>query len=90
MRTAYDVLSDDDKRRKYDQFGIEGLKEGGGGGGFGGGFGSPFDFFNFGFGGGGHNHGACISEDAVTLNDARRAARDGEGRDDSHPARSHA
>lgn len=59
VRAAYDVLSDDDKRRKYDQFGIDGLKEGGGGGGFGG-FGSPFDFFNFGFGGG-HNHGALQS-----------------------------
>jgi DnaJ-related protein SCJ1 len=47
---AYEVLSDDDKRRKYDQFGEEGLKGNQGGGGFG----NPFDIFsNFGFGGGG-------------------------------------
>jgi DnaJ-related protein SCJ1 len=47
---AYDVLSDDNKRQKYDRFGKEGLKETNrGGGGFGG---DPFDFF-FGGGGGG-------------------------------------
>lgn len=39
---AYEVLTDEDKRRKYDRFGKEGLKETGGrGGGF-----DPFsDFF---------------------------------------------
>eukprot|EP01111_Echinosteliopsis_oligospora_P000974 TRINITY_DN1122_c0_g1_i2.p1 TRINITY_DN1122_c0_g1~~TRINITY_DN1122_c0_g1_i2.p1 ORF type:complete len:357 (-),score=115.27 TRINITY_DN1122_c0_g1_i2:18-1088(-) len=42
---AYGVLNDADKRRIYDQYGEEGLKQGGGGGG-----GSPFDFFS-GFGG---------------------------------------
>lgn len=36
---AYAVLSDADKRRKYDQFGHEAFEQGGGGGGFGG-----FDF----------------------------------------------
>jgi len=41
---AYGVLNDADKRRIYDQYGEEGLKNGGGGGG-----GNPFDFFsNFG------------------------------------------
>ncbi|KAI8620366.1 hypothetical protein BC830DRAFT_1059368 [Chytriomyces sp. MP71] len=45
---AYEVLADDEKRRIYDQFGEEGLKEDGGGG-----FHNPFDIFSqFGFGGG--------------------------------------
>jgi len=56
---AYDVLSDENKKRTYDRFGLEGLKEGGGGGGHGG---DPMDIFSafFGggspFGGGGHRH----------------------------------
>jgi DnaJ-related protein SCJ1 len=56
ISNAYDVLSDEEKRRIYDQFGEEGLKQGGGPNPFR----SPFDFFsNFGFGGGGgggHTH----------------------------------
>jgi DnaJ family protein B protein 11 len=51
INRAYEVLTDDEKRKIYDQHGEEGLKQheqrGGGGGGFGGG--SPFDDF-FGFG----------------------------------------
>jgi len=42
ISNAYDVLSDADKRRKYDQYGEEGLKQNRGFGG-----GDPFDIFNF-------------------------------------------
>lgn len=49
---AYEVLSDADKRQRYDQFGFAGL-EGNAGGGFGGGGFNPFDIFNSFFGGGG-------------------------------------
>ena len=58
---AYEVLSDDDKRARYDQFGFAGVDPnyGGGGGGYGGGFGGFGDFGDLGdifgsfFGGGG-------------------------------------
>lgn len=54
---AYDVLTDDTKRQKYDRFGKEGLKETNrGGGGFGG---DPFDFF---FGGGSRDFGGQEEE----------------------------
>lgn len=48
---AYEVLSNEDKRRIYDAHGEQGIKEGGGGGG--GGFSSPMDIFDMFFGGGG-------------------------------------
>ena len=60
---AYEILSDDDKRSRYDQFGFAGVDPnygaGQGGAGFGGGFGGFGDFGDFGdifgsfFGGGG-------------------------------------
>ena len=57
---AYEVLSDDDKRSRYDQFGFAGVDPNyGGGAGYGGGFGGGFGGFDFGdifgdfFGGGG-------------------------------------
>lgn len=54
IANAYEVLSDEQKRRTYDQYGEEGLKQGGQGGVK---FTNPFDLFSqFGFGGGGHQH----------------------------------
>ncbi len=49
---AYEVLSDDQKRAQYDQFGHAGPNQGFGGWGFGGGFGFE-DIFSTFFGGGG-------------------------------------
>jgi len=67
---AYGILSDKDKRTTYDNYGEQGLKEGGGGrggGGFGGG--DPFDifnmFFNGGGGPGGRNRGPRKGKDVV-------------------------
>lgn len=63
---AYEVLSDQDKKAKYDRFGHEGVKGGFGGGGFGGGmsmedifsnFGSIFEDAGFGGFGGGFGFG---------------------------------
>ena len=62
---AYEVLSDDDKRARYDQFGFQGVDPNFGGGGFGGGgFGGGFGFGDLGdifgdiFGGGGFGGGS--------------------------------
>ena len=49
---AYEVLSDESKRRQYDQFGHDAYTQRGGGGG-GGMHGDPFDIFSQVFGGGG-------------------------------------
>ncbi|XP_076033548.1 dnaJ heat shock protein family (Hsp40) member A4-like [Oratosquilla oratoria] len=49
---AYEVLSNEEKRRIYDQGGEQAIKEGGSGGGGGGGFSSPMDIFDMFFGGG--------------------------------------
>ncbi|MBT2636487.1 MULTISPECIES: molecular chaperone DnaJ [unclassified Bacillus (in: firmicutes)] len=54
VKEAYEVLSDDQKRAHYDQFGHVDPNQGfGGGGDFGGGFGGFEDIFNSFFGGGG-------------------------------------
>ena len=59
---AYEVLSDDEKRSRYDQFGFQGVDPNFGAGGFGGGgFGGGFDFgdiFSDIFGGGGFGGGS--------------------------------
>jgi len=59
LGAAYEVLSDDDKRKTFDQHGEEGVtKMGGGGDGFGGDpFESFFGGFGFNFGGGGNRRG---------------------------------
>ena len=63
---AYEVLSDADKKARYDQYGFAGVDPnfGAGGGGYGGGFGGFGDFSDLGdifgdfFGGGGRSRGA--------------------------------
>lgn len=47
INAAYEILSDEEKRAKYDKYGLEGLEESGGGGGAG-----HEDLFNMFFGGG--------------------------------------
>lgn len=60
---AYEVLSDPERRARYDRFGDDGTSQGRGGGdpfGFGGGIGDVIDaFFGSGFGGGGGFGGAA-------------------------------
>jgi molecular chaperone DnaJ len=53
IKEAYEILSDDQKRAHYDQFGHTDPNQGFGGGDFGGGFGGFEDIFNTFFGGGG-------------------------------------
>lgn len=55
-----EVLSDEKKRKLYDQVGEKGMKEGAGAGGFHGS--DPFDIFNMFFGGGGGSFGGSRQE----------------------------
>ncbi|WP_282149308.1 molecular chaperone DnaJ [Algibacter lectus] len=56
---AYEILSDENKKARYDQFGHQAFENGGGGGGFGGGMNMDDIFSQFGdiFGGGGGGFG---------------------------------
>jgi len=60
---AYEVLSNEEKRKIYDQGGEQALKEGGSGGG--GGFTSPMDIFDMFFGGGGRRNREKKVKDVV-------------------------
>ena len=82
IQSAYDVLSDADKRARYDRYGAEGVSGAAGGGGFGGdpfgGMGDIFDLFNN-MGGGGQRRpgsperGADVRYDlSITLEEAYR------------------
>lgn len=59
---AYEVLSDESKRKLYDQYGKKGLEEGGGGGG---GFHDASDIFSMFFGGGRRERGEPKPKDIV-------------------------
>ena len=82
ISNAFEVLKDDEKRQKYDQFGHDAFQGGGGfsrgvdpfdlfkdvfGGGGGGGFGSIFDDFFGGSSGGGSNEGSRGSDLRVSV-----------------------
>lgn len=75
---AYEILSDDQKKARYDQFGHAGVDPnyGAGGGGFGGGFGDDIDlgdifssFFGGGFSGGGFGGGRRANPNAPRRGD---------------------
>ncbi|KAI0322621.1 hypothetical protein OF83DRAFT_1167486 [Amylostereum chailletii] len=74
---AYEVLSDSEKRRIYDQYGEDGLKAHEGGQPF---HANPFDMFSSFFGGGHHGHDqvrrgpTSVSEFEVTLADVYKGA----------------
>ena len=57
LAEAYDILSNEDKRKVYDKYGMDGIKEGAGVQ-----TGSPFDIFENLFGMGGHHGGGSKKE----------------------------
>jgi DnaJ family protein A protein 2 len=67
INAAYEILSDDEMRAKYDKYGLEGVEDGGGGGGGGGGHDDLFRMFFGGRGGpgggGGQRQGPRKGED---------------------------
>ena len=74
---AYEVLSDSDKRARYDQFGFAGVDPNYGAGGYGGGFDGGFDFgdlgdifgsfFGGGFGGGGRTRNGPMRGESIRM-----------------------
>ena len=76
---AYEVLSDTEKRRQYDQFGPEAFSSAAGRGGAGGGFHDPFDIFSQVFGGarGGGGGGGSIFEELFGMGGGSTRSHDG-------------
>lgn len=78
VNEAYEVLSDANKKARYDQYGHAGVDPNFGAGGFGGGFGGDFDFgdlgdifgsfFGGGFGGGRQNRNGPQRGDSIRVN----------------------
>ena len=71
INEAYAILSDDDKKAKYDQYGHAAFEDGGAGGGYGAGF-EGFDFgdiFSSFFGGGGFGGGSSSRRNAPQRGD---------------------